>query len=64
MYGHTDMDTDKNFQVRIRLYGVSRYAVFPYVQFWTDTVVRRTQICRISGCTILANLGVYQGCSV
>jgi len=28
MYGHTDMDTDRNFHIRKRLYDVSRYAVF------------------------------------
>ena len=34
MYGHTDTDTIGNFHIQIRLYGVSGYAVLPYVQFW------------------------------
>jgi len=34
MYGHTDTDTVGSFHLRIRLYRVSRYAVFSYVRFW------------------------------
>ena len=33
MYVHTDMDTVANFHIRIRLYGVSGYAIFSYVWF-------------------------------
>jgi len=34
IYGHTDTDMVGNCHIQIRLYGVSGYAVLPYVQFW------------------------------
>ena len=36
-YGYTDMVG--NFHIRVRLYGVSRYAKYSYVRFWPTLII-------------------------
>jgi hypothetical protein len=64
MYGHTDTDTVGNFHIRIRLYGVSRYAVFSYIRFWPTLHMCYITTLRLQLRPYTLNAPQWPACSV